>query len=385
MVDLLAEGERAVSSGIALLTPRVVETGAYAKSGQATAADWLGALTGTSSGVAKGRLAAAQRAASVPVLTKALHDGDLSSPQLKLVTDTAAVAPDSLTTLLPLAGGEASHQELSAAAAQLRTAARCRESARARRSRIHTLRAFRWHQDPNGGIRADIFCDEAKWARIAPELERSARARWKAAGFEEGLEAHRLDAFFDLMTSGGSGGARPLTLVLVDAEALQRGHAGAGETCEIDGIGPVSVEVATELLGQGNLQFVIKEGKDIRTVTTTNRTAAQRTHAALMARDRCCVVPGCGKYLSLEGDHCVIDYGKDGPTELANLARLCGPHHAMKTYGHWVLSGGPGHWEWIAPPNPPTAQYIAKARRLAALKATSRALSKTDRNRPRRT
>jgi hypothetical protein len=392
MVDLLAEGERAVSSGIALLTPRVVETGAYAKTGQATAADWLSSLTGTSAGVAKGRLAAAQRAARVPVLTEALHDGDLSTPQLKLVTDAAAVAPDALDTLLPLAGSEASHQELSAAAMQLRTAARCRESARARRTRVHVMRSFRWHQDPSGGIRGDIFCDEAKWGRVAPQLERDAKARWKAAGYEETLEAHRLDAFLHLMTTDGggggggggsarAGGSRPLTLVLVDADALRRGHANADETCEIDGIGPVSVESATELLGQGNLQFVLKEGRDIRTVTTTSRTAAQRTYAGLMARDRVCVVPGCGKYLGLEGDHCVVDFGDDGPTELDNLARLCGPHHAMKTYGGWRLSGGAGHWTWVAPANPPSAHFIARARRLAAAKATGHA----KRNNPRRT
>src|SRR5271156_2380005 len=75
LVALFAEAERAASSGIALLSPRVTETGSYAKEGYASAPDWLGALSGSSAGVAKGRLAAAERAARTPELSRALHEG----------------------------------------------------------------------------------------------------------------------------------------------------------------------------------------------------------------------------------------------------------------------------------------------------------------------
>ena len=102
----------------------VLETGSYAKAGHGSATDWLGAVSGSSAAVAKARLAAAGRAAADPALTGALHEADLSAPQLKLVSETAAVAEGAAGTLLELAGNGASHQELGDAAARLRAAAR---------------------------------------------------------------------------------------------------------------------------------------------------------------------------------------------------------------------------------------------------------------------
>ena len=382
LVDLFARAERAAASGIALFSPVVVETGSYAKAGHGSAADWLGTVSGSSAAVAKSRLAAAGRAAADPALTGALHAADLSAPQLKLVSETAAVAEGASGTLLDLSGQGASHQELADAAARLRAAARSRQSEHARRARVHQCRHLRSHQRPEGGIGGAFLCDEVAWARIAPRLEAEARRRWKAAGQKEPLDAHRLDAFLELLAGGsgpgGSGGtARPHMVVIVNAEALRRGSVQGGELCEIEGIGPVSVEAASELVGEGGLQFLVRDGIDIRTVTGTTRTLPQRMAAALMVRDRTCAVEGCGKRHGLEVDHCRVDFADGGPTCLDNLARLCPEHHDLKTYGGWRLEGGPGRWRWIAPAHPKSARYIAGARRLAAAKA--------DRNRPRRT
>ena len=94
------------------------ERAAYAKEGHASAQDWLGTLSGTSAGAAKGRLAAAERAAVDPTLTEALHEGGLSSAQLAVVTNAATEAPESTEDLLELVDQGASHQELSDAAAR---------------------------------------------------------------------------------------------------------------------------------------------------------------------------------------------------------------------------------------------------------------------------
>ena len=61
-VTLFSEAERSAASGMALFAPVVVETGEYTRGGHGSAADWLGQLSGSSSGAAKGRLAAAARA-----------------------------------------------------------------------------------------------------------------------------------------------------------------------------------------------------------------------------------------------------------------------------------------------------------------------------------
>ena len=107
------------------------------------------------------------------------------------------------------------------------------------------------------------------------------------------------------------------------------------------------------------MQYLVREGFDITTVTKSTRVVAQCIDMALLVRDRTCVVPGCGRRLGLERDHFKIDYGDSGPTELKNLARLCTLHHDMKTHGGWRLRGGPGHWGWIPPAQPPSAGRIA--------------------------
>ena len=59
-------------------------------------------------------------------------------------------------------------------------------------------------------------------------------------------------------------------IVVVDIEALRRGEVEAGETCEIRGVGPVSVAAARELLGDAALAIVIKDGVDVMNVTHLN-------------------------------------------------------------------------------------------------------------------
>jgi hypothetical protein len=409
-VALFSEAERAAASGVALFTPRVLETGDYTKDGHGSAADWLGKLSGSSSGAAKGRLAAAARAAQNPLLSEALHDGELSSAQLGLVTATLGEVPGAAGDLLKLVDEGASHKELIDAATQLRAASRSREDERLRRARVHTNRHFRWRQDDNGGIRGGFFCDEVEFARVAPRLEAAAKRRWKAAGNANGngdsLEAHRLDAFIDLLSgSGGFGSgsddgdgdgdghgrghgprpAAPRTLIIVNAESLRRGTTEGDELCEIEGIGPVSVAAATELLSEGGFQYLVKEGFDIKTVTKSTRVIANCIDMALIVRDRVCARPGCAKRCGLETDHRQVDYGDNGPSELDNLVRLCPACHRLKTDGGWRLQGRPGAWEWVAPANAPSAQQMARARKVAVAKAKGKAFVKKDPSGPRRT
>jgi len=388
-VEVLAELQRVAESGIALLTPRVNETGVYAKAGFGSAQDWLGAQMGTSVGVAKGRLAMAEKAATVPELAGALRDGELSSSQLDLLVRTEAAAPGSVSGLLELVEDEVSHQELSDEAARVKAAARSQDTEHQRRAAVHAGRHFCWRRDSDGGIRGEFSCDEVAWAAVAPVLEAETNRRWKAAGSPAGTsrDAYRLDALIHLLgTTGGTvRSARPEVLVIIDAEALRRGTNVTGEMCEIDGIGPVPVESVVELLGQASVRLLVKEGQDIRTVTKSTRDMDIRTALALRVRDRCCVRPGCGKTLGLQDDHCFVDFGADGPTTFENLARLCPACHDLKTYGGWKLKGGPGHWKWIAPTHPPSATMIARSRRLAAAKARDGIFRKSSRNQPRQT
>ncbi|HWE67767.1 MAG TPA: hypothetical protein VG298_14090, partial [Acidimicrobiales bacterium] len=382
ITELMGQVERVADSAIARFSPRVTESGSYAKVGAASAPDWLASATGTSAGVAKSRLAAAERATRTPRLAEALRGGQLSSAELSTVAKTVAADPGSLEELLALTGPGQSMGELSERAQRITRAARAKEHERARRARVHQHRHLRWRQDPDGGIRGEFSCDDVEWAKVSGRLDVEAKARWKAAGAAAGepLEAHRLDAFLDLLgRSGGSGGtesperpertetgARPHFLILLDVAAIARGQASKDELCEIDGVGPISLEAATELLGEASLQFLIRDGTDIRSVTSTTRNVRQRTEMALIARDRTCAVPHCPKRRGLQIDHCDVDYRDDGPTEISNLVRICAEHHDQKTHGGWKLTGSPGQRQRIAPPHPPSAQQINRTRKVAA-------------------
>ncbi|MGH9128734.1 MAG: HNH endonuclease signature motif containing protein [Acidimicrobiales bacterium] len=140
--------------------------------------------------------------------------------------------------------------------------------------------------------------------------------------------------------------------VRIDIEALRRGYVEGDECCEIPGVGPVPAATARALLGDAWLRLIITDGADVATVCHAGRTIPAHVRSALLERDRACVVPGCDIDYGLEIDHWVVPVVEHGPTELANLARLCHFHHVQKTHHGFVLEGGPGRWTWIPPPRP---------------------------------
>jgi hypothetical protein len=148
-------------------------------------------------------------------------------------------------------------------------------------------------------------------------------------------------------------------MVRVDLDALLRGTALPGETCEIDNQGPIPVAMARDMANDSFLRFVFHQAGDIRSISHFGRTINRHLRTALAHRDRCCVVPGCGVSYGLEIDH-VIPFAMGGPTELSNLALLCHHHHWLKTYEGWTLersvTKGDGSPPWSFTPMPPFGQ-----------------------------
>ncbi|MGH2772570.1 MAG: HNH endonuclease signature motif containing protein, partial [Actinomycetota bacterium] len=154
-------------------------------------------------------------------------------------------------------------------------------------------------------------------------------------------------------------GPNAVVHVTVDHAALVRGHTQPGETCEIPGIGPISVATARELLNDAILRVLVLDGADIKAVCSAGRWIPSSVRTALEKRDPVCVVPGCECRYRLQIDH-IQEFAKSGPTKLANLARLCVTHHYLKTYKRWRLEGGPGAWRFVPPEEsrPPPAGEV---------------------------
>ncbi len=96
----------------------------------------------------------------------------------------------------------------------------------------------------------------------------------------------------------------------------------------------------------------MRDAVDVYALTSATRSMDSRARAALELRDESCVVPGCEVRSGLENHHYLTDFHKDGPTELANLCRVCAKHHDLCTYGKWKIRGGPGKWRFIPPGEP---------------------------------
>ena len=78
--------------------------------------------------------------------------------------------------------------------------------------------------------------------------------------------------------------AKYLALIRVDHEALVRGAVEGDETCEIAGLGPVPVGIASALLGDAILKIVITKGMDVANVTHLGRSPTMAQRVALWWR-----------------------------------------------------------------------------------------------------
>jgi hypothetical protein len=138
--------------------------------------------------------------------------------------------------------------------------------------------------------------------------------------------------------------------VVVDYDALVRGHTVTGEQCEIPGVGPVPVTVARQLSGDAILKVLVTKGVDVVAVAHGGYTIPAHLRSALEVRDRKCIVPYCDQRRGLQIDHRNA-FGRTRVTRLDDLARLCRWHHHQKTFLGYTYRGGPGAWQWIPPEN----------------------------------
>ncbi|MCA1846868.1 MAG: hypothetical protein LC792_27475, partial [Actinobacteria bacterium] len=177
-----------------------------------------------------------------------------------------------------------------------------------RHRRVHRSRKIRaWVDRYNvGRLSATMTPDEL--ARVMNEIDRrcgdivelAVRGRWF-----ESWEAHRVDALVEMTLPDGASPAGPESVVhvVVDYEALMRGHTVTGEHCEIPGIGPIPVTLARQMSEDCILKVLLTSGVDVMAVAHGGYTIPAHVRTALDVRDPKCVVPGCDGRRRLQKDH----------------------------------------------------------------------------------
>jgi hypothetical protein len=337
-VEVSAEIERLASGLRTLAAGRVAATGAWVGDGDhRDAGAWMASVTGTTVGRARATIETAERLSALPATTDALRAGALSEAQVDVIAGAATANPRAERALLAAARTDGV-KGLKTEAARVEAAASTDQDERYRRAIGRRYLRHRRVSDVEGMIemRGPIDRTARVMAALEP-IERAVFEEARAAETKDLPEALAFDAMVRLaddaarVTELSDGRRAPATVVVrVDKSAFDRGETIEGEVCEIPGVGPIPVRVAQQLATDAFLKTLITDGTDVYAVSHRGRDIPARVRTALYELQPECVIAGCHVDRHLQIDH-NDPYGRGGPTELANLNRVCHHHHDLKT------------------------------------------------------
>jgi len=204
-------------------------------------------------------------------------------------------------------------------------------------------------------------------------------ARLAALGSEDALDGRRATALGDLArhqlafgfddeesdSSKPRAATRPATQIVLhahlSADAIGRRDLAAAGECltgyvEQAGGRVLSADQIRAWCGREDVSVVVKPVIDLhQRLETAGYTPTPRIREHVIARDRTCVFPWCGRNARrCDLDH-VVPYDHDhpdrgGPTATDNLSALCRRHHRLKTRGRWrYRMTSPGVFVWTSP------------------------------------
>jgi hypothetical protein len=159
------------------------------------------------------------------------------------------------------------------------------------------------------------------------------------SGRQAPLSERLADALVDIVTGHeGARARRPPTVIVHADVGLLAGETDGESVGFVEGVGPVSAEVVRRLSCDSLLRLAL----DCDGITLDLGRTSRRPSAALarevMRRDQGCRFPGCGARRFLQIHH-LVDWEKDGPTDLANLAAHCLRDHRRLHHGGWRVNG----------------------------------------------
>ncbi|MDQ3991914.1 MAG: HNH endonuclease, partial [Actinomycetota bacterium] len=125
------------------------------------------------------------------------------------------------------------------------------------------------------------------------------------------------------------------------------GHRALGPMAELEHTGPVGPEVITRLLCDASVaRVVLAGGSEPLDVGRRTWVVPAPMRRAVVARDRHCRFPGCGRPPAWCEAHHVVPWEDGGPTAVANLLLLCRSHHRLvhrrrRPFGLKMVEGRP--------------------------------------------
>ena len=143
-------------------------------------------------------------------------------------------------------------------------------------------------------------------------------------------------------------GPRPQLIIKANLDTLA-GIPGAAPG-ELDWGGTVPAETVRRMACDAAITRITGVGELEQEITHASRTIPPSTRRALVARDRHCVFPGCGRPPSWCVGHHLKFWADNGPTTLENLGLLCEGHHRKVHEEGWTLERRDDRWRATPPP-----------------------------------
>lgn len=134
-------------------------------------------------------------------------------------------------------------------------------------------------------------------------------------------------SFLDGAQTPTVGGQRPHLNIHTDIPAIQGTPGGIHETSDGYVIDPLAV--ATLACDATISRVVFGPDSEILDYGRKTRIIPAGLRRAVIARDRHCVAPGCGRSANWCDIHHIIHWAHGGETEITNLCLLCRYHHTQ--------------------------------------------------------
>jgi len=180
--------------------------------------------------------------------------------------------------------------------------------------------------------------DAAEWSLLSADMKRAdaltAIASQALGSMADVVRPHR----------------RPISIsVAIDLPTLLGLAENPGQ---LAGYGAIPASVARKLAADGTWQRFISDPTtgNLLDFGREKYIPPQDLVDFLLARDRTCRFPGCGRSGQLADIDHAQSWESGGETNPANLGLLCRRHHRMKTHGGWKLeSNADGSCSWESP------------------------------------
>ncbi len=201
-----------------------------------------------------------------------------------------------------------------------------------------------WISDSDGMGHTHLVLDPVRHTELETQVQAALNRLCKQPGRKRSNQT-AADAIMQLVADGANQpgrAVRPQVTVLVDAETVERGH-HPDSICETESGVEVPPTSLDRFLCDADIVLALTgpDGHVDRTAAK-QRTATPAQRRALRAMYPTCAHPGCDTTFDRCQIHHLDHWADGGPTVLANLLPLCGPHHHLTHDTGWTYQLLPG-------------------------------------------